>query len=384
MGFFDFLRKKEKEEPKKEISIEKIKAKVKEEDKLLHDNSIKLKEKTKFLLDKIIPPLKSSLLSLGLIDFEKRREDERLKGIVKENLHIYMSHLEILIENLENLNQTADFNDYMTQIGDIFKFFSKNSAKSYEKATILVGEEFEAIQQDFKNFSQEFNSLRKEGLENKEKDEKLSKFAENLQKISDTEKAEEQIKNLILKLDAEKRQKGAEILKKEEELKNLRESESYKKDLEERERIEEERQKLEKEIWMIQKKIDLKGLAGMYHSNEKKHRIIKGYIENFKQAMEEDERMEFAKIVKEAKGLDVGLIEIKERSKKLNNYVSQTEIKIREIEKEAEKIKNELDEAGKNKKAEENKVEKFRKKKEILISELKSEAGEFFKTLKNA
>ena len=382
MGFFDFLRGKRQgqEKPNGEMPIGEIKARVDEEYKILNDNSTKLVGRVKFLLKGIIPNLKSCLAALGLINLEKRREDERLKAIVKENISGYMHHLERFIEELENILETMDFNDIITPIERIFANFSKNSAKSHEKATILVGAEFEAIHQEFKNFSQEFNPLKKEIMENREKMEKLGKFAENFHKISDAEKAEEQIKNLIHKLDAGKNQKEGEIRRKEEELKHLKESEGYKKDIGERNRLEEERRELEKEIGMLKKKINLKELAGIYHGDERKHKIIKGYIENFKKAMEEDEQLELAKILKEAGNWDIDLRRINEKSKMLAGYASQNEIKLNTIEKEAEKIKKEINEISENKRAEEDKLERFKKRKESLISELKSEAREFFKT----
>ena len=381
MGFFDFLRRKrlEQEKPNLEMSLGEIRAKVDEEYKILNDNSTKLVERAKFLLNEIIPKLKSCLVFLGLINLEKRREDERLKAIVKENIRIYIYHLERLIEDFEKLNQTTDFNDHVIQIERIFENFSKNSAKSHEKATILVGTEFEAIHREFKNFSREFNPLKGEIMKNRERMEKLGKFAENFRKISDAEKAEEQIKNLIFELDAWRKQKEEEIQKKAEELKNFKESEGYKKDIEERGRIEEERRELEKEIWMLQKKINLKELARIHHGNERKHKIIKHYTENFKKAMEGDEQMELAKILKEAGVSGIDLDGAKEKSERLESYVSPNETKIRKMEKEAEKIKDEINEIGENKRAEEDKLERFKKR----ISELKLEAGEFFKTLGN-
>ena len=104
MGFFDFLRKKKVEEKvKKELSIDEIKAKISEEEAVLRNKSLKFEEMTKSLIDILIPKLKNSLIPLRSINLEKRREDETLKGIVRENLNLYSSQLENFIETFSLL-----------------------------------------------------------------------------------------------------------------------------------------------------------------------------------------------------------------------------------------------------------------------------------------
>lgn len=382
MGFFDFLRKKKtKEKIKNELSLGEIETRISEEEKDLRDKSLKVEERAKSLIRGLIPKLEKSIISLRLINLEKRKEDETLKGIVKENVNLYSSQLENFIRLLERAEEETDSNNYITRIGLILENFSKRSYKSYQRATILVGSEFEEIQNEFKRFFQEFKQVIREDFENKKKFEKLSEFTSNLQKISENIKFEEQIKNIVLNLDAEKRQKDTDIVKKEEEMKNLRESKDYKNDLEERKRVREEFEIIENYIQMLHKKIDLKDLAKLYHKNEQKHAIIKNFIRDFKEAMEKDERIEFAKIVKEARGLDVDFEEIITKRKRLINYANQSEVTIGEIEREIERIKDELHEIENNKKRKEKKLESFKKEKEDFVNELKSKAEEYFLVL---
>ena len=379
MGFFDFLRKKKVEEKvRKELSIDEIKAKISEEEAVLRNKSLKFEEMTKSLIDILIPKLKNSLIPLRSINLEKRREDETLKGIVRENLNLYSSQLENFIGSLERAKEETDSNGYIIRIGIIFENFSRSSSKSYQKANILVGAEFETIQKEFKVFFREFKPIMGKNIENRGKIEKLDELTSKLQKISESAKSEERTKNIILSLDTEKEQKDAELVKREEEIKNLRGSEQYKNGIEERKRTEKELVSMENDLNMLQKKIDLKDLARLYHKNEQKHKIIQKFILDFREAMEKDERIEFTKIIKETRGLDVDFKEITEKRKRLVSYVSESEIKEREIEIEIEKIKNKIYEIENNKKTGEKKLENFREEKESLVNELNSKAEEYF------
>jgi len=381
MWLFDFLRKRKTEEGtkiEKELSLENIRERMNKEEKNLKDSSIKIEEMTKYLLSDLIPKLKNNLILLKSVTLDKRKEDERLKNVVRENIKLYSSFFEKLIKDLENFILENYSNEYIIKINNIYENFSKSSAKSYQRASILVGAQFEAIQKTFKNFSQEFKMVIKEDFENRKRIEKLSKFTDNFHKISESKNIEEHVRTIILKLNAEKIEKEKEIVKGEEEIKNLKESDSYRKDLKEKEIMAEELRKLESDLQTLQKKIDLKDLARTYHTNEKRHRIIQDFIKDFKDSMEKDERIELAKIIKEARGLDVDFGEIINNRKRLANYTTKSEIIIKELEKEIENIKKIVSEIEKNKKTEEKRLNKFSGEKENLINELKSEAKEFF------
>ncbi len=381
MGFFDFLKRKkieEKVEIEQELSLEEIKSKISENKNAIEDNFKKLRIEIKPIITETISELKVCLLSLRSINLDKKRESEQLKGIVTENLYFYITHLEELIKNLENLDQTLNFNDYLLQVDYLFDDFSRKSAKRYDKATILIGKEFDEIKQVFKNFSRALNPIIAENVKNQEKIKKLARFIDNLKKISEAEKSEEQIKNIVQKLDIEKTRIASEIIQKEEEIKNMLSSRSYKNEQEEREKINNKLQELENELEDIQNNIDFKELARVYHTDEKKHQVIKKYTENFRKAIEDDRFSEFSKILIE-QGLKFDLASINAKIKKLSMHLGQTEEKLKIAEEKLAKIKNDLIEIETAKNEDGKRLEKISEKKSDLIIALKFDAKNFFK-----
>lgn len=380
MGFFDFLRSKKPEEQKadREMSLEEIETSLKEEGKKLETSSLKIKERADSLINNIIPSLKESITSLEAIDLEKRREDERLKKLVQESLRVYVVNLEKLVEELEKIRQEKNLKDYIIQTMKIFDTFSRNSAKSYEKARILVGKEFDHIKDILREFSRDFKLIVVDNATNNKRLENLDMLSRILESISETEKIKEDINDNLQKLDTEKSKKELQVKKNEEEIRSFMESEDYKIGLEGIRKAKIELEQLENEIADMKEKINLKELARKYHWDKKRNEIIQMYIKDFKLAMEEDKGIMLAKIAEETSGIDIRIAEINERKNKIEGYLSQNELRMGKIKEEAERFKNEIAKIESRKEAEFKKIEKFDEKKQDLTRKLKSEAQIFF------
>src|SRR3989344_2693551 len=377
MGFFDLFREKKKEVETRELLLEEIEIKTVEEEKNARENLKKINERARILVKEILPLLRGSLNSINSINLDKRKEDERIKKIVRENISLYGEHLSGLIVDLENFDKKEDSGDIL-RIDGVFESFLKKSDKSREKATILVGKEFEAIENIFRNFSKEFAFLMKETSLNNERMGKLWKFKEMFNELKELGESEKEIKDNLIILESKKEKNENELLRFGREIEHMIKSELHKNDLERKAKNVEEIRRLENELLLIKNKLDMKDLANRYHDNEKKHKIIKEYMGDFKGAIKGDESGEFSKIIKEARGQDLKLKSIVDKIEELEKFEGESEREIKRFEENEgetkhniERIKGEIEREGKR-------VEKIKDRKNILISELKSKTRGFF------
>ena len=266
--------------------------------------------------------------------------------------------------------------DCADKINIIFEDFLKNSAKNYEKATILIGKEFEVINLIFKNMAQELNPLLAQNLENNKKKEKLKLLLEKFKNISEIQLTENQINKSVLSLELEKNNEQEEINKKEQEKQKLVNSKTYQEHKKEKEQIEEEKLDIKREIQDIKTKINLKELAKVYHGHEKKHKVIQRYMDNFDQAINEGNK-ELDNILKE-RVLNFSLSAVAERKKKLEEHTNSSELAEKKLEKEIESKSIGLGEIDKKIEEEKVKLTKFSERREALVSEVKKEASEIF------
>jgi len=377
MGFFDLFREKKKEVETRELLLEEIEIKTVEEEKNARENLKKINERARILVKEILPLLRGSLNSINSINLDKRKEDERIKKIVRENISLYGEHLSGLIVDLENFDKKEDSGDIL-RIDGVFESFLKKSDKSREKATILVGKEFEAIENIFRNFSKEFAFLMKETSLNNERMGKLGKFKEMFNELKELGESEKEIKDNLIILESKKEKNENELLRFGREIEHMIKSELHKNDLERKAKNVEEIRRLENELLLIKNKLDMKDLVNRYHDNEKKHKIIKEYMGDFKGAIKGDESGEFSKIIKEARGQDLKLKSIVDKIEELEKFEGESEREIKRFEENEgetkhniERIKGEIEREGKR-------VEKIKDRKNILISELKSKTRGFF------
>src|SRR3989344_2912855 len=108
MKILDFFKKR-----KEKIEIEEEVINFKDLDSWIEDKSLEFKnKKTEFhtllkgCVSKLSQDIKQNTPSLKNIDWEKMKVEERIKHTVKENLINYESHLNDLIRELNNLEES--------------------------------------------------------------------------------------------------------------------------------------------------------------------------------------------------------------------------------------------------------------------------------------
>ena len=193
MKILDFFKRKEKEEPKikKVINFENL-------NQLIENNTLEFKNKktevykiVKSHISRLSEDYNKNKLSFKNIDWEKMKVEERIKQIVRENLINYESHLNKLIEELNNLEE---YNLNKEKIYSIFSIFEKRATISYQKSTYLIGKEMEEINKSMLVF---FKNIEKTYDENKDfiyKTEILSDISKNQRELEELNKNISQIK----------------------------------------------------------------------------------------------------------------------------------------------------------------------------------------------
>ncbi|MBI5148376.1 hypothetical protein HZA33_01725 [Candidatus Pacearchaeota archaeon] len=338
MSWLDFFRKKEE---KKEIIEEKIafsdlQSKVESEQELQRKMKEEMNEQIKNILDNFVLKIKGHVEVLKNLRIDEKKENERIKFIVKENLKSYIDHLENLAVNLKSLKPE----EYSKKISRTIENFQRMSINNLEKVTILVGKEIEVIGMDLRNFSYELNSILSNNRNLFEKEKKLEDLRDIFEEQEKIKKFEKEIESTITALKRNKEsleRKREEIRKK---LENIKNSSEYKKALEEKEEEREEARKNEENLFKLKSEIDLKFLAKHFHGDKKKEHLISELNKDFISSLQSNEAGLIA-LLKEAKP-EFNTDKIKELIKKKGEqFKEKKELKIIE---EVKKTENEIKE----------------------------------------
>ncbi len=375
MGFLDFFRKKqEKAEEAEKITLDELENRISNEKEKLSFQDKEAKEKIKRILAPLISELKFQAELLRNVNLEKRKEHERIKIIVKENLGYYASHLEKLASKLEKINENFSAEEYITEMQSCFNNFKVNSHKSFEKATILVGKELEQIQDNFREFFSNFNRLVEGDKEIFEKRKNLEALQNLKREFNELEKCVLELRENVKNLEKAKKELEFERNSLSSELKGAIESEEFKKNLENKERIKKEISELNKNALKLKESIDIKFLLKFFHENPKKAEILKKYQESFLSMLEADENLEIAEMANVALGADImpEIKELLEKSRQLKEEAGNHEMETRIAALET-KIKNadfELAAIDRKTYGETKKIEKAKEKNEQLRKDL--------------
>ena len=388
MGFFDFLRKKKEEikETEKEISLVELESQIKDKLNEYSGSSKDIKKSIKESVSLLISELKTGNESVKNIDLKERKENERLKLIVRENLYFYVNYVDKLIKDLEKIREDLETEEYIMQINSVFDNFKKNSNKSFEKSTILVGKELEKMQETIRNFFQKLNGVISENRDIFEKTRILNRTEAIRADLIENRKICLELKKGIERLESENKKLSVDKIEFEKEFDKFKTSEEYSQFLEETKKREKEKEDLEKEIFKLKERINLKGLLKYFHSDSKKSKIILGYIENFIAGLGKDADMTLAKMVNEVFKSDIKkeLEQIKEANEKLReeNWEKKAGRKIEVFESEIRKTEFDISRIKEEAESERKKLIKFEERENYLLDEISKKASEILGKVK--
>lgn len=358
-----FLTKEnEKIEKYTETSLSGINTKIKENQQEIGRKKHELDSLAVNKSKEFISVLKEKIKNLELIDLNKRKEDAKIKLIVRENLNFYISYLKKLVVDLEK----AEEKDYIRRANQLFFMFERLAKPAFEKATFLIGEELGEVKNFVSSFIAEIIKLSQENQKQIDKESRLKELISNFEKIENLKKAALSAEKSINLIASQKKEAQVKLEKIKEEINNLKLSQEYALAVEEK-LVEE--QKIENQLSLIKNKINFKNLARLFHTIESKNKLIKEYQNNFRQSLLDDKNLE---IIELAKSIELDISELRQlkqkieagKESKINEIIANSEEKARNLAISLEIMNNSENE-------EKKKISRFNEKISGLEKEIK-------------
>jgi len=379
MGIFDFLKRKEKDKQEvvEKISFEQIKEHINEmKKKILKEQETPQKQIKENLLV-FVKSLEKRKEVLQNLDLKDKKAPEHVKLIVKENFQNFIYHLEKLILDLKQLDEVfldVCLEDLINKINTVFSEFEKKSLISFQKSTFLIGKELGYIKEDITKFFRLFNKIIKENNKSIEKIKIISNIEHKLKEIDDLKHIEFENNQIIENIKEKINDFKGKIQELEGEIENIKSTQTYIKNLKNKQEIEIKKTKLIIELQKLREMINFKALAKVYHSIEDKMSMIKEYKENFKQSFEKYSLEDFLRLIdikdinqESIKNKIKDIHELKEGIKNIKIEEDETE----NLEKEIKHIKEKIQEfhfeiLGKERRKRKLQESKVKMKKEIV------------------
>lgn len=372
MGIFEIFKAKKPEVEKQKIKFSDLKSFIQKKDseiQIRKDNFDKLVEKE---LSVFIENLNENLKNLRKVDLENKKIEERVKLIVKENLNHYIHHLELLIEKLSDKNEAMD----VDKINKLIFDFEKKAHMHYEKATFLIGKEMEAVKNSISEFFKNLKQIINENNVFLEEQKIIAYSQKKLKQTEDNEKSKKEIEENVKETERKTDSVNGNMIDASKELQKLRNSEEYSQETEKNYEFERKIKDFEKEIIKIKQFIDFKKLSGIFHSDEKKMKIIKHHQDNFAEFIEKDDSL--LKLMEEADISDpvitqkiYDLVFMKKEistkpEKAIENRIKEKETELKRLESDKQILEEEMQ-------REQKKIEKLNENDREILDSVKNE-----------
>ena len=378
MGIFDFFRKKQTQEKKQEIKFEDINNWIFSEKERIRTEQQAPKKQIEYALKILIEEIELGLPALKRIDLKERKEHERAKLIVLENLDKFIHLLERLIQDLKIISEKS-LEELVNKINLTFSKFDKQSSMNFQKATFLVGKELEGIQQKVSKFFSEFSRVIKENEQRFKRGKLVLEIEGELSKFKKEEKTKEEISLFIEVIKEQINQSEKKIKELDKRINLLKNTEEYTKQSESKQELQILKKDLINEINSLKESIDFKLLSGVYHSIETQMKIIKEFKENFKEALEKYSKEEFLELVNikeiNQEAIKRKIENIEEIKGKIDQFNLNGDI-TEGLEKELNYLKNEIKDKEIEILENEKKIKKIEESRKILKDKIMEKVKE--------
>jgi hypothetical protein len=374
MKFINWFKKKEIKKQQK-ISLNQLQDWI-----LKQELEIKRKEEKIFLNIKeesnlFIKEINLNISDLKNIDFEKKDANDRVKGLVKQNLKKYIEFVEKLKENINKIDYN-NFEEVISNINNNFINFEKKSLINYQRASFLIRKELIDIRKNIVNFSKELTEIFNKNKNIVSEIKIINQIKQKYNENKDFEKTINEINERIKLLNERKEMLEESSIKKN---KTIDENKIDKEYLENLKKINEKKilkEELKENIQKLKQNIDFKNLSNIYHVNETKMEIIKNYKENFELNYLNQNGKNIIGLLEESKLNTPNINEIVNKINSILKEINKIELIVKEdinkillneINKIEEEIKNIKDEI----KIELNKIDKVEQYREETLKTIK-------------
>lgn len=372
MGFFDFFRKKKEVLELKKVKLDEVTGILLKKKQEINASEIELVELINNIVRLLVTEFESELVAISQVNLNNRKAETKLKLVVKNNLDEFVICLNKLKASLENL-QDKKIQDLIKKINLNFQEFKSRSHMNFEKATFLVGDELGAVMESIKGFHEDLNNLLESNKEFTSNFAIVERLEILLNELAQIEKIKKEIGCEINKSGekASELEKEVESLRKKIEI--LIKTPKYHAEVEKRQALEAKKENLRGKIADLNKVIDIKELAKIYHSDEKEMKVINEYRENFNEAFENDKGESLIELVNEKDKIQEEISNIIREQKEISEFAIESD-EVLEIEHDIGKINNKISELKVEKLKDEKKISQFNEKmkniKEVLGKEL--------------
>lgn len=339
MKFLNFLKKLKnigKAEKRPEPEQEKEKVKLSEIENWLKskEDEIIRKEKELFPIirertDVFEKEVEEKLNALESVDLEPKKADERLKSQSYEGRKKYAGFVRELIEKLKSLEEDR-LQATESKFNSLFSNFSKKAGKSYERATILIGEEARKVKEETQKYFNEITTIFKNNKNLTEKAKIISSLKKKADWLKNTNNTKEKFNKELKETEEMIDKKARENKEIFDETGKIEESPDYAKYKEKQEKLRSLKNEKGKEISSLRQNIDFKTLGNFYHSFPDKMEIVKSYRDNFTNYFEEDNGKRIIDLIEKANLPAKKIHEKLNLIKKKNDEISGLENEIKE------------------------------------------------------
>jgi hypothetical protein len=305
MGIFDFLKKALREPEKKGIIREKISFINIEEFIKEKSNSIKTKENDVISLineriNFFTNELREKIEIIEEVDFESKEKNDKIKSVVHEGRKKYIEFLERFMKNIKITNKIP-LEKVVWNINLAFTQFGESSAKSYERATILIGKEMGSVKETLKRFSTELLEIFNENKDIISLSKRLSLIELKVNEIKEIKLKSIEIEEEIINLTNKIREKGKESKEISENIEKIKESVEYIENIEREKSLHIKEKDIEQAMYNLKQLIDFKALSNFFHIFKDKMEIVKLYRENFTEEFRKDNGDSLLNLLNESK-----------------------------------------------------------------------------------
>ena len=334
-----FINKQEKEDKAVQeiIKLEELPSRLKDKINELNILKKQLKDAISKRVFYFEIEANEKITSLEHIDISQRKEYDRIKIIVKENLYLYISHLKRTIGNMRNAEK-GEVEEYINRLFQVLNGFNRTSSIPFEKATILIGDELSSTRAIMRSFIQEINKIVEDNKFIFEKSRLCHAMGNSFSESKQLTLLHAEIERKIAEINDTLKNSKIEHELLNSKLLEIKEKDDFKRDNQEKADYKKRLDSLEKEVQSIKRELDLKFLLKRFHHDKIIDQLVRNYLNDFTNTLKEDKEL---KIIDTIDSNDKKLIpKLKEIQKTLISLhpLSPTKIDI-EIAFLEEKIK---------------------------------------------
>jgi len=281
MGMFGFFRKKELVEEK--VVVESFEDAV----GIFEERVVVLKSREREVLADVIERLDGFYVSveekLGVlegVDIEGKKEHERAKILVRQGLDKYVGLVRGLVDDLRKLERD-DLGKFAREVGRVFVGFEKASARVYERATYLIGDEMMAVRNEIRKF---YNGLLKTFDGKKVLIGDLRRAKEIRGKLDEVSRMEGRLvglKDEVSEIDSAVVRLKGDVVRLKGEVEDVKVSSEYVAYLKLKDKVGVLSGRIEKEVLKLKGMIDFKKLIGIVHGDARELGVVKRFRDSF-------------------------------------------------------------------------------------------------------